>query len=350
MLNTLSIQNFRGFRDLTVAPLDRVNLIAGRNNVGKTALLEAIYLLLASTLPEGSWPIGLLRGFEELTISGVDKWRWLFHKEDFDARIVITATNDEVTRTLVIRWSAVDREWLALPVSVRRKASPQRQFILELQYADGRREAVYSPTKIAMSSQPDTSTSIGQTPPFPIAMIPSAFRHSPREHAQIYSELVAQGRQDLIVDTLRLMEPRLVRLAVLVLTDIPMVYAELESKELIPIAQMGEGVGRIFSLLLNIASVEGGILLIDEIENGLHHSVMPDVWRSIAIAARSADVQIFATTHSWECIQSAHDALSRSEHYDLRLHRLDRVDGDVRAVTYDQETLETSVTMGLEVR
>jgi hypothetical protein len=350
MLNTLSIKNFRGFRDLTVEPLDRVNLIAGKNNVGKTALLEAVYLLLASNLPEGTGPIGLLRGFEDLRISSVDKWRWLFHKENFDARIILSAINDEVTRTLSIRWNAVDREWLALPVNVRRKAFPTTTFSLELQYADSRKIQPYKPTIITLTSNPDHSADKGQTPPFPIAMISSTFKHSPREHAQIYSELVAQGRQELIFDTLRLMEPRLARLSVLVLTDIPMVYAELDSKELIPIAQMGEGVGRIFSLLLNIASVEGGILLIDEIENGLHHSVMPDVWKAIAIAARSADVQIFATTHSWECIQAAHEAFSKSDRYDFRLHRLDRVGDDVEAVTYDKETLETSVTMGLEVR
>lgn len=349
MLNTLSIKNFRGFRDLTVEPLDRVNLIAGKNNVGKTALLEALYLLLAPRIPGTQ----LMRGLQALKINQFDKWRWIFHQQIFHTEIEIgTSDSNNVTRTLTIGWYHIDEEWLQLPLPLRYRETPNQPFTLRFQYVDnsGAREGS---TSIDLS-QGDFNPHRGRPRPasfnIPIVMLPSSFTHSPTEYVRIFSDLVAHGRQELIIDTLRLMEPRLANLSVLVLTDIPMVYAELDSKELIPIAQMGEGVGRIFSLLLNIASVEGGILLIDEIENGLHHSVMPNVWKAIAIAARSTDVQIFATTHSWECIQAAHEAFSKSEVYDFRLHRLDRVGDDVQAVTYNEATLETSVAMGLEVR
>ena len=62
------------------------------------------------------------------------------------------------------------------------------------------------------------------------------------------------------------------------------------------------------------------------------------------------NVQVFATTHSWECIKSAHEAFLDSKQYDLRLHRIDRIGQDITAVTYDQKTLDTSVEMSLEVR
>src|ERR1700741_234286 len=81
MFKSISIENFRGFRHVRIDSLERINLIAGRNNVGKTALLEAIYLLVASNLPGGTRPFNLLRGFEDLNISFVDKWSWLFHNE-----------------------------------------------------------------------------------------------------------------------------------------------------------------------------------------------------------------------------------------------------------------------------
>ena len=118
----------------------------------------------------------------------------------------------------------------------------------------------------------------------------------------------------------------------------------------IPLALVGEGLTRVLLLSLAIARASPGIALIDEIENGLHYSVLVDVWRAIAEAARRLDVQVFATTHSWECIRTAHEAFSQDGPYDLRLHRLDRIDGNVQAVTYDQETLGTSVEMAMEVR
>ena len=77
------------------------------------------------------------------------------------------------------------------------------------------------------------------------------------------------------------------------------------------------------------------------------------VWRAIAEAARQFDVQVFATTHSFECIGAAHQAFSEDLpglQDDLRLHRLDRVNGDTVAKTYDREILGAAMEMRLEVR
>jgi predicted ATP-dependent endonuclease of OLD family len=77
---------------------------------------------------------------------------------------------------------------------------------------------------------------------------------------------------------------------------------------------------------------------------------MKKVWQAIAQAARAADVQVFATTHSYECIQAAHHAFVEQPPYDLRLFRLDRRGSEVVVATYNETTLETSVDMSLEVR
>src|SRR5207237_5063953 len=107
-----------------------------------------------------------------------------------------------------------------------------------------------------------------------------------------------------------------------------MMYCDIGVKRRIPMSQMGEGMTRLLSLVLEITNASDGIVLIDEIENGLHHSVLTKVWKAIAVAARRSDTQIFATTHSWECIKSAHEAFLESEFYDLRLHRIDRIGQD----------------------
>jgi len=115
---------------------------------------------------------------------------------------------------------------------------------------------------------------------------------------------------------------------------------------------MGEGMTRLFSLVVGIGNAPDGVVLVDEVENGLHHSVLPKVWRAIAEAARQFEVQVFATTHSLECIEAAHRAFDEDLGFecDFRLHRLERVNGDIVAKTYDRDALRAALEMGLEVR
>jgi AAA15 family ATPase/GTPase len=103
------------------------------------------------------------------------------------------------------------------------------------------------------------------------------------------------------------------------------------------------------TIMLRIASNQHGILLIDEIENGLHYSTLTRVWRAIAQAARDFDVQIFATTHSWECILAAHQAFKGNDISDFRLHRLEKVKDEIKAITYDHNAIDTSIEMNWEM-
>ena len=90
-------------------------------------------------------------------------------------------------------------------------------------------------------------------------------------------------------------------------------------------------------------------LLVDEIENGIHHSVMEKVWKAVGAFARSYDVQLFATTHSRECVYYAHKAFEADETEELRVFRIDRAYGKLRAVMYDREILGTALEAGLGI-
>ena len=88
-------------------------------------------------------------------------------------------------------------------------------------------------------------------------------------------------------------------------------------------------------------------MLVDEIENGLHHSVLPDVWRVVGKVAEQFDVQIFATTHSYECVEAAREALGPDG---FRLHRLEVIDDMTRCVTYDADAVDGAIRHNMEVR
>jgi hypothetical protein len=76
----------------------------------------------------------------------------------------------------------------------------------------------------------------------------------------------------------------------------------------IPLRTFGDGVNRLFGIILSLSCAKGGVLLVDEIENGLHHSILTKVWAVIFQMARTLNVQVFATTHSWDCIKSFQEA------------------------------------------
>ena len=171
-----------------------------------------------------------------------------------------------------------------------------------------------------------------------------------KEEAELFGKLEIQEKQDVILQVLKLIEPRLKRLSVVAIAGEPILHGDIGLGRLMPLALMGEGMVRLADLVMRIGNAPNGVVLVDEIENGLHHTVLPKVWRAIREVARQFDTQIFATTHSLECIMAAHKAFSEGEQYDFRLHRLERINGDIRSVTYDQKTLEAAIETGLEVR
>ncbi|MFQ6120357.1 MAG: ATP/GTP-binding protein [Methanosarcinales archaeon] len=109
---------------------------------------------------------------------------------------------------------------------------------------------------------------------------------------------------------------------------------------------------RLLSIILAISDTQNGIVLIDEIENGFHPSSQEILWNAIFKSAKEFNVQIFATTHSMECVEAFSSSYSKisQNNDDIRLYRIERKDDDFRAVSYDHRTLEASLESEWEVR
>ena len=175
-------------------------------------------------------------------------------------------------------------------------------------------------------------------------------RENPERIAEQLSRLRESKDHAKIVEMLRIVEPRLEDLEVLSRLKKNMIYGDIGLPRLVPISLMGEGLGRLLEISLAIVNVENSILLIDEIENGFHHSVMKKVWQAIAHLARQYNVQVFATTHSWECIEAAHASFCEDDIYDFRFHRLQYEAQNIQAITFDRIALETTLEQGWEIR
>jgi AAA15 family ATPase/GTPase len=128
------------------------------------------------------------------------------------------------------------------------------------------------------------------------------------------------------------------------------VVVDIGLSEMLPLAQVGEGVYHLATILGNLIGEKTDVLLIDEIENGLHHSVHRQIWAGLAKVAKELNVQIFATTHSGECLQAAHWAFLERKPYDFRVIQLFRSEGAVQGRVLDQEHIEAAIEADIELR
>ncbi len=332
MLKSLRLVNFRQFRELPIEPLNRINLIAGQNNTGKTSILEALYLLFNT-----SSGLTLASSAFRSSASYPDDydafWKWLAYQGNSENSTSISALPaEEKTRPYL----------LVRPPSPNNNGSnDQIRFVIA---GSGIGETNFYVHKNGGSGNVETN--------WPKVYAFSTRPTQPHEDAEQFNQIAARrdGRRQL-VDWLRKVEPRLQDLQYLKLGQQPLVYADVGFDNLIPTNQLGQGFIRLMRIFSVVLLAKSNIILIDEIENGLGYGAQVDLWKGLLSIIHEEDIQIFATTHSYECIRAAYEVFAQSDPFDFALHRLERTkEGDVRAVTYDKETLGESLEMNLEVR
>jgi hypothetical protein len=356
MWQSFTVKNFRSFRELTLQPLGRVNLIAGKNNSGKTALLEALYLHSYPqdvTLP---FSVNELRGPASLKKYDHSLCSWLFHDKNTSCELELSGRDEQGATHTLRMWVGESafaqypeaKKYLA-PSFINEAWSAKVPALLFKGEAAGKETwSVSFPSDIAIS---DGMSWIGSNVPWngPSIFIGSVGR-PPDEDVKVFREVEAAGRQEEMLPGLQILEPRLQRLSVEFSGSKEVIQGDIGLSHPVPLSFMGEGTRRLLSIVLAITTASGGNVLIDEVESGLHYSVLTRVWQAIGHAARQADVQVFATTHSYECIVAAHEAFTANGPYDLRLFRLDRVGEEIKVAAYDKDVLGYATEMNHEVR
>ncbi|MBS1248571.1 MAG: ATP/GTP phosphatase [Chloroflexi bacterium] len=361
MLTSFTVENFRGFDSLTIEPFERINLIAGRNNIGKTALLEAFWLYHGYHNPELGLRLRQFRGFDKLK---KDEFLWDMFL-DFDPQKTIALSSrdqDNRVRSLRITIQEHPTSRVSLhkrPVdgndinslaaeSIEQETTAPIESRILLDYTDALGE------KVQAYADVESDSIRFKRPPnveVPNGIFLAARRRDNLEAlAERFSNLAVDNEEDKIVQILGIIEPRLKGLTVQHRGGSPIIYGDIGAGRKMPLPLMGDGTGRLLGIALAISEARDAILLVDEIENGLHYTVMEKVWRGIANLAREYNVQVFATTHSEECLRAAHRAFSANQQYDFALHRLERVEGKIQVVTFDRETLDAAIEMDAEVR
>ena len=170
--------------------------------------------------------------------------------------------------------------------------------------------------------------------------------------ATLFGKIELAGYKDRVVEILQMLDPDIAGLSVILVGSEVCLYAKRKDGSLLPLSAMGEGISRLLMLVCAVLGSQGGIVLADELENGFHHSFYPALWRILAETAAEADVQIFATTQSYECLQEAAFLTQATDSAIPRFRyiRLGRENGEIVPHAFSSESFRLAIESDMEIR
>lgn len=354
-LGSLTISGFRGVDHLVIPRLGRVVLLAGKNGVGKTTILEALQLYADRGKSDSLQDI--LNGREELSTfrneqgksqdaPAVDR---LFHAGGGD-RPAIEIGPSTGARTLEI--AEVERQ--NVPERMGRVFDTEDIRILRITFADACTFVPWARSSASPIGSFRALVSEGAAPEIRCESLgPAPLRGD--QMARLWDSVVLTPDETLPLTLLRLVfGDRLERTAVIgdgtYESRRRVVVKLVDQADPVPLRSLGEGAVRIFGIALALANCRDGLLLIDEAENGIHYSLQYEFWGMVLRAAKAHNAQVVATTHSRDCINGFAAAALASRGTDANLVRIGRRNGKLRAVDYTTDELRTAAEQNIEVR
>jgi hypothetical protein len=209
-----------------------------------------------------------------------------------------------------------------------------------------------------LSSRYISRSSVDRSDSPPIQFISTAAL-SPEEVLSLFDQVVLTPEEDLLVDALRTIEPNIERIASLGsdrsrfasgVRQGNIVVKLLNHRDRIPIGSMGDGIWRMLGIALSLVNAKNGILLIDEIDTGLHYSVLSKMWHLVKTTSERLNIQVFATTHSRDCYESL-ASISRDEISEGSCVTIQRVERNTRiAISFSEQEIVAASERGIEVR
>lgn len=353
-LSSFEVRGYRGLGDFGITDLAPVNLITGRNGIGKSSLLEAIYLFLNRFDPGDLWQFGIQRSQEPVTDPLVRLT---------DGAITMRGTEDGAEHSLTARY-----EPRTDPAQVAATQNTGNADLVEpgaLAVLLGQGIPIVGVLHVSIDGEAPDLSDWRQTPRGIVLKPPEALGARPaffvaavapatvkEETVPEFSHFIKQGKKDELQHDLRLVLPLVQDLEIVANKgQSPYVLATLADGSRLPLESLGSGMRRLFVLTLAIRMAEGGAILIDEINAEFHHSILEDLWRQVRSLADLLQVQVFATTHSLECVDAAIAAFDQNL-ADLAVHSLRRAseNGAVRVATFRGESLQGAREINLELR
>lgn len=352
-LTDLSIDHFLGIGHLSVSRLGRVTLLAGRNGIGKTTILDAIRVYAAGGHPEVL--AELLNNREEWTPSSgkngddvllPDIISLFYGRTDFMYDSISIGARNE-NNYLKINTSSFEE--FRIEFKDRQRIFHWEEFLKNPGFSRSRMRRIQ---RSLFDEEHEWLPEIECE-----SLGPGLPRNT--DMVRLWDRIALTDSENLPIQALQLILGDVVS-RVAVIGDDGSRRGKTGRRFIVrlpndpfpmPLKSLGDGAIRLFGVALALANSRNGFLLIDEAENGIHHSVQRDYWRMILQTAHKDNVQVVATTHSWDCVKGFARAAMETEDAEGVLVRLERDDEDgMRAIEYSEDELRVASEQGIEVR
>ncbi|MBE9184155.1 AAA family ATPase [Microcoleus sp. LEGE 07076] len=291
MLKEIEIQNFRCFEQIKISGFERVNLIGGKNNAGKTALLEALCLKIDPSIRSLAILKELRREKETSSIPATMLYRaWdnLFYNKNNEVNIVIISKDD-----------SDNTEFVKINLDIN-SISIKSKIIVELIKNE---DSSTSQAELTFMSQL-ISTGISLTEEGPI--VPSFIISSGRKLTEAFDRARLDDKDSEVLKAFQVIDPAIESVESFSIGE-PTLYLRRKGEKRLPLSLFGDAMNRVAHIMIKMINSKYNILLIDEIENGIHHTNQREFWRILFRLAVELDTKIFATTHSLEMLQAFAD-------------------------------------------
>ncbi|MBL7787470.1 MAG: AAA family ATPase [Chitinophagales bacterium] len=319
MIKSISINNFRCYGNTTIEGFKRINLIGGLNNSGKTILLEALLLSCSPTTAS----ISLLKQLRDndSDIKELPEYAWssFFLNQIIDKRIEInTIYDDGKSIAIVMECNEKTDEFEQLDEKDLEETNDIQTIfndfvidervlksVLHIKYKN-RIDAKEIPILTLMAHKKGTTAKELNVPFTFATYIPASMKRKSAILAREYGIAERKGKEKQVLEALQIIDNNIETIRVSVIGG---VHLEVKKKNgsFMPISLYGDAINRILNMILSlINNGKKTVLLIDEIENGIHYKNHQSFWRFLFQLASKEhfDVQIFATTHSIEMMEA----------------------------------------------
>ncbi|MBW4564159.1 MAG: AAA family ATPase [Mojavia pulchra JT2-VF2] len=380
MLKTIKIENFRSFQSFELRQLGRVNLLVGKNNIGKTSILEAIQLLcsrnnldpLRQTMTNRSeYFFDDERSERRLRLAQAQDLdvRHLFygHEIELGSKFSITGTNGNIKEELVVSIEVrkiSSKEPLSSSSEFQYDEVPDalRELDFSIQWNYGREEKPWRLPLSANGGLPieDYTRQLRRDPknPAPKIQFITSSSLGTEKMIELFDQIVLTPEEKLVEQALNRIDSKIQRIAPVssrksryALDSRGGFFVLLsDSNQRVPIGSMGDGIWRILGLALATVCAKDGYLFVDEIDTGLHFTAMSDMWKLIWETAKRLNVQVFATTHNSDCWTSLASIAEQEDATEdgIRIHRIER--GKNTSVVFIEPEIVIAAEENIEVR
>ncbi|WP_338794121.1 AAA family ATPase [Bernardetia sp. MNP-M8] len=357
MIESIFIKNYRNIEELELKNLKPINLITGKNNTGKTSLLEAFGIMVS----QDSYKFFIKTAMQH---SGV--------KYDIDNFHSFPSENNIKILSSLFKDRYIDEN---NRVSIQTRGNNSYKsidfYLFEKAYNSTEEQRTYEKAWFLARNVKDSNSNFNNVLPLGNRKLLDILHNTSTtvknnflyfvesninfntQNSLLFDKISLTHKEKYVIEALHIIEPTLERIAFVDdgFNRRKAMVRLSDTEEIVPLESMGDGINRILTIILSLLNAENGYLLIDEVENGLHYSVQEDLWKIIFYLSEKLNIQVLATTHSNDCISSFENVLNDSEiEYEGKLIRLDNKKGKIVQVDFDKEELKIATDQNIEIR